>query len=101
MVMTIQMKKRIVGGMIAIILATGVTLLIWVLVRGPSSWTIDLDKLLNKKDDLIFRVQILYKEDDQKSSSEKDIYLEFLRIEDDGWVFHSLKGPLQSKSGTC
>ena len=101
MVMTIQTKKRIVGGMIATILATGVTLLIWVLVRGASSWTIDRDELLNKKNDIIFRVGVLYEEDDKKSSSKEDIYLEFMRVENGGWVFHSLNGPLQSKSGTC
>ena len=90
----------------------------WLLVKGlsrkdggtykttPSTvWTAEIEELEDFDKDIIFRVEVLFKEIGGESSSEKEVYLELLVSSSDmeagEWVFQSLKGPLKSESGTC
>ena len=59
----------------------------------------DINELLREDRDIIFMVEILFKETEEGTLSQTDKYLEFREKDGDEWVFHSLTGHLES--GTC
>ena len=75
----------------------------WFLLKGLSRndgrWTMDINELLRGDRDIIFMVEILFKETEEETLSQTDKYLEFREKDGDEWMFHSLTGQLES--GTC
>ena len=102
MELTLQTKKRILGGVIATIVVAGLVIGIFFLVRGTGDkkeWTLDD---LKKNKDLIFMVDILFKTKSDGTKDEDLIgkYLQFVKNDGDKLLFQPLQG-LEEISRSC